>query len=393
MPDYPVRDGNDAIILANATDPAWTPPVAYDPTGDYPVLDGLGGVIIAEPFEGGGGEPPVITLPVLNVPASITPSPVVEGNAVTITPATYTGSAITSFAGVLTDNGVEVQTRSVRTPFSYTPAVTGVDRNLVWSEVATNSAGSSGPNTATATVEAEEVVPADQISDYYGITAGDIPMDHLFQNAIVDGSNNVTASPNAGGAGTAFDLTNPGAVPIPRVAGRLELTPSMYMRFTNLVQATGPDLMNTRVMMDVELGSLGVEQFLLGNGSPQSNISILAGGGTLRLTRRNPSTNTVETVNVPISPVLSGGRRRYEVEFDLAAALIRFYVNGELRGQAAHPYPEYRVWNFAAGQNPANGNGMSAKIGRVLSMILGGAFATRLPIVQAEFDDVQGISI
>lgn len=54
MPDYPVRNGNGDgdTILATATDPAWTAPVPYDFSKDYPVLNGVGDTIINEAFEG-----------------------------------------------------------------------------------------------------------------------------------------------------------------------------------------------------------------------------------------------------------------------------------------------------------------------------------------------------
>lgn len=52
MPDYPVRDGKAATIVATATDPAWTAPPPHDRSGDYPVVNGNGDTIVAEAFEG-----------------------------------------------------------------------------------------------------------------------------------------------------------------------------------------------------------------------------------------------------------------------------------------------------------------------------------------------------
>lgn len=58
MADYPVLDGNGAVIIGTATDPAWSLPARHDYASDYPVLDGNGAVIIATPFE---GSVPVVT--------------------------------------------------------------------------------------------------------------------------------------------------------------------------------------------------------------------------------------------------------------------------------------------------------------------------------------------
>lgn len=46
MADYPVRDGNGAIIIETATDPAWTLPPRYDHAADYPTRDGNGATIV-----------------------------------------------------------------------------------------------------------------------------------------------------------------------------------------------------------------------------------------------------------------------------------------------------------------------------------------------------------
>lgn len=54
MSDYPVLDGNGAVIIGTATDPAWSLPARHDYASDYPTRDGDGAVIVAAPFEGVG---------------------------------------------------------------------------------------------------------------------------------------------------------------------------------------------------------------------------------------------------------------------------------------------------------------------------------------------------
>ena len=69
MPDYPVRDGKAATIVATATDPAWTAPTPHDPTDDYPVLNAVGETVIADAFE--GATPPITYDAVVVIGASL----------------------------------------------------------------------------------------------------------------------------------------------------------------------------------------------------------------------------------------------------------------------------------------------------------------------------------
>lgn len=80
MADYPVKDGTGADIVTGY-DVDDDPPALYDPSGDYPVLDGLGNVIIATA--------PVVawTAPTRTDGANVVGRyPVVDGNGATIIP-------------------------------------------------------------------------------------------------------------------------------------------------------------------------------------------------------------------------------------------------------------------------------------------------------------------
>lgn len=212
------------------------------------------------------------------------------------------------------------------------------------------------------------------ISDYYGVAAGKIPMDLDFSKAILHPSTtNIKMVPNLGGSGSIHDLTditttNTSTNYIPLVDGKAEFKPSAAM-----VWKAGyyPNMMGTRIFIVADLKGLAVDQFILGNGNPQANVNLRASGGRLDINRRNPATNSFETCNVNLNPLVSGSKRLFEIEFSNSGT-IKVWVDGQLRGTNTHVFPEYLIRWFAAGQNPANGGGMDASVWRVLSVIEGG---------------------
>ena len=240
-----------------------------------------------------------------------------------------------------------------------------------------------------------------QISDYYGIGAGQVPLRLRSADAVMSGGF-VQRIPNMGGAGTPFDLAA-GVNTIPLINGAMDLTPAQWLRWTNLTQQTAIDMMGTRVFIVADLRGLTVDQYCLGNGNPQANIWIEAGGGRMRVNRRNPLTNSFETVNINLNPAISGVLRLYEIEFlsggapnangQTSGGTIRVFVNGELSGSAAHIFPELRVFNYAAGQNPGNGNGLNARVFDTLSIIQGGAYSSRVPIIRQRLNTLYGLGI
>lgn len=231
------------------------------------------------------------------------------------------------------------------------------------------------------------------ISAMYGTQAGQVPMRLQSSQAVMSGEN-VQSVPNAGGAGAAFDLIA-GTAAITRTADgkAMDLTPEEWLRFSNAPTNSYPDLMNTTIFIVAAVTLGGVDQYFMGNGNPQANVWLVSTGAQMRFSRRNPTTNSVETVIVNLSPAVSDGIRTYEIEFtpgtpaangQTSGGVINVRVNGELRGSAPHPYPEFRVWNFSAGQNPVNGNGLRAQVYDTLSIIRGGAHDTRVPAIRQQ---------
>ena len=239
-----------------------------------------------------------------------------------------------------------------------------------------------------------------QIADFYGTGPGDIPMRLQSSTAVLSGGN-VQRVPNAGGAGTAFDLIA-GSPSITLTGAAMDLTPDEWLRFSNVVAASGPDLVGTTtfIVADVLLGA--VDQYFMGNGNPQCNVWLNSAGTQMRFNRRNPVTNNLEVVTVNLSPSVSAGNRIYEIEItagvpaangQTTGGVINIRVNGTLRGTAAHPYPAFIVWNFSAGNNPANGNGLQAKVYDTLSIIRGGDHDARVPIIRERLNDIYSVGL
>lgn len=245
-------------------------------------------------------------------------------------------------------------------------------------------------------------LPLTDIADFYGVGPGEIPLRLQSALAILSGGF-VQRIPNAGGAGAVFDLfAGTSNIPI-TAAGAMDLMPARWLRWTNLTQETAINLMSTRVFIVADLRGMSADQYFMGNGSPQTNVWIESGGNRLRLSRRNPVTNTVETVNVNLSPAIAGALRLYEIEFlpggapnangQTSGGSIRVFVNGELRGMSSHTYPTFLAWNYGAGQNPTTGNGLNALVFDTLSLIQGGDYAARVQLVRSELAAEYGITL
>ena len=318
----------------------------------------------------------------LQVEPQIAPGSAEVGATFTVTPGSYGGALPIEISGQLTQAGVVVASRNSGEPFVFTSTAPGP---LQWTETASNIKGPAPSAVATADVQAPP-----QIADFYGIGPGEIPMRHNFSAAPIDASGNLVSSPNAGGAGALFNLT-PGPTPIPVVEGRLDLSPAMNLRFSNATIGTRPNLMGTRVFIVADLRGLAVDQFLLGNGSPQANTFIRAGGGRIDIERRRPEDNVWERRNGVISPPLEGARRIYELDF--GPSQIRLFVNGGLRSTVTHAFPEYRVLDFAAGQNLGNGNGLDAWVSEIVSIIHGGQSVERIPLIRQRLAETHGVTL
>lgn len=267
--------------------------------------------------------------------------------------------------------------------------MTAAMSSVVWSIVSIlDDDGETGPQ-------------APPISDFYGVGAGQIPIRLRSSEAVMAGGF-VQRIPNAGGVGEAFDLVA-GSSDIPLTqAGAMSLTPTRWLRFSNVPGVSAPDLMATTIFIVADVSLEAVDQYFLGSGNPQANVWLQSNGFVLRFSRRNPTTNSVESVFVGLSPIITSGLRLYEIEFipgvpaengRTTGGTINVRVNGELRGTAAHPYPEFRAWNFASGQNPVSGNGLNAQVFDTLSLVQGGAYDERRAAIRQRLNGLYDLGM
>ena len=316
----------------------------------------------------------------LQQPPQITPDSAEVGATFTVTPGVYGGAVPIQITGELTQAGVVVASRSNGDPFTFLSTAPGA---LQWAETAQNIKGQAPAIVATATVHV-------LISDFYGIGPGEVPMRHNFSQSVVNASGQLVSSPNAGGAGSLFNLT-PGATAIPVVGGRLDMSPAMNLRFSNTAPATRPNMMGTRIFIVADLRGLAVDQFLLGNGSPHANTFMRADGGRIDIERRRPEDSVWERRSAVIRPPLEGARRIYELDFGQSE--IQLFVNGGLRSTVQHTFPEYRILDFAAGHNIGNGNGLDAWVSDIVSIIHGGQSEARIPLIRQRLADTHGVTL
>lgn len=225
--------------------------------------------------------------------------------------------------------------------------------------------------------------PADaNIAAMYGVGPGDVPLRAKFSTAVMSGQN-IVRVPNAGGAGSAFDVIA-GTNTITLVDGAADLMPDEYFRF-GTAAATPPDLMDTTVFMRANLREVNVDQYFFGQGSPQTDIYLKAGGAQMVFNRRSEITNNFETVTINLSPAISAGDRTLELSVSPSGP-IEVVVDGQLRGTGTHPgWPTLKVWNFASGRNPVNANGLNALVKDVLSLRRGANHDTNRLVVRAEW--------
>ncbi|WP_139291341.1 hypothetical protein [Paracoccus sp. SM22M-07] len=220
------------------------------------------------------------------------------------------------------------------------------------------------------------------IAEMYGIGPGQVPLRAKVSTAVMSGEN-IVRVPNAGGAGSAFDMIA-GTSAITITDGAADLMPDEYFRFGTSA-ATPPDLMDTTVFMRAKLRSVAVDQYFFGQGSPQTDIYLKAGGAQMVFNRRSEVTNQFETVTIPLSPAVEAVERSYEISVDPAGP-ITVVVEGQLRGTGTHPgWPSLRVWNFASGRNPVNANGLNALVKDVLSLRRGGNHDANRAVIRAEW--------
>ena len=196
----------------------------------------------------------------------------------------------------------------------------------------------------------------------YGTGMGQIPLHLAPEDAVTDGSGNVTMIANRGGAGAAFDLSVAGSG-ITKQSGLLNISST-----TVLADLASPaDMLGTRMFF--------VAQPLVSTASYRyfgsSNSAVRVGEGKL-IVFRGPSTTGTISTGVPAitAPTL--------IEIETDGASVRAWFNGTSVGTAS-----FAVSSFPIGRL-ARGNGTGAEfvglMGDVLSVITDGSPAMDAPI-------------
>lgn len=222
------------------------------------------------------------------------------------------------------------------------------------------------------------------ISTFYGTAPGDVPMDHKYAEGTQSGGN-ITAVPNLGGAGAAFNLTTVGTVPVSGQA--VDLEPTDY--FTVATQA---NLVGVRLFIVANIRSTAANQYFAGQNEAdasggKTNVLLLAGGGTMNITR---NVGTTVSASVSLSPAVSTGIRLYEIEMT-SGGNATVWVNGEQRGTVANPHTSMLIKRIAAGQSLSAG--LNALLYRSLSLIQGGDYAARVNTIRARLNEQYGLGM
>lgn len=221
-----------------------------------------------------------------------------------------------------------------------------------------------------------------QIAEFYGTGPGQIPMDHRYAQGTAVGGN-ITAVPNLGGAGAAFNLTAVGAIPV--TADYVTMEPSARFEV-----ATRAELVGTRLFIVADILAFTSNQNFAGRnvGGETTNIFLNAAGDRMTV-NRNPGTGFVNAqinLSPPVAPLL----RLYEVDVPSGGDLA-VLVNTQLRGSVPTPFTTFGVSRIAAGQSISSG--LNARLYRTLLLIKGGDFDAGVAVVRARLNDLYGLGL
>ncbi|MFN4062329.1 MAG: hypothetical protein ACK4IA_16470 [Paracoccus hibiscisoli] len=218
------------------------------------------------------------------------------------------------------------------------------------------------------------------IQDFYGTGAGQVPMDHRYAEGAQSGGN-LLSVPNLGGAGSLFNLTTVGTIPV--AAPYVTVDPSDRFEIANRVELVG-----ARMFIVADIKALGVNQFFAGrNVTGEVTNVLLNGAGTTITLNRNPGTGFVNAA-VPMDPVVTAGLRLYEFEA-ISGGNISVWVNTVLRGTIANPHATFGVSRISAGQSTASG--LTADLYRTLLQMTGGDYEARVEVIRARVNTEYGL--
>lgn len=182
--------------------------------------------------------------------------------------------------------------------------------------------------------EAPVTPPANPFAALYGTGMGQIPLHLRPEDAVTDGSGNVTAIPNKGGAGAAFNLSVTGSG-ITKQSSLLNIASTTVLADL----ATSANMRGTRMFF--------VAQPLVSTTSYRyfgsSNAATRIGEEKVVVFRSGPSTTGTISTGVPAitTPTL--------IEIEMDGASVQAWFNGTSVGAASFAVSSYPISRIARG--------------------------------------------
>lgn len=207
----------------------------------------------------------------------------------------------------------------------------------------------------------------DPIAAFYGVGLGQVPLHLAPEDAILDGSGNVTTVANRGGAGAAFAATAT-ATGITR-SGNLLTVPAtnVWLNLANPADMVGTRLFIVAALADGLTGAI--------NFTGRSAASVDGGRTNIRwditnsrfqLQRYNGTTFESAVLLPGSSPL---GTALHLIEVEVAAGMARLFVDGVALGTAAAAWPNLLSDRIFAGHSAPYFTGQA---GDVLSVVTDG---------------------
>ena len=289
-----------------------------------------------------------------STPGMLTPPRITrDGDDYVFTDGTYAGAVSRTRAYLLDGASVAGRVSGGR----FTPGASDAGKLLVYRETVT---GSGGSITRQASVLSGETIPS--IAALYGTGMGQIPFHLAPEDAVTDVDGNVTAIPNKGGAGAAFDLSVTGSG-VTKQSGLLNISSTTVL--ANM--ASPADMLGTRMFF--------VAQPLVSTDSYRyfgsSNTATRVGAGKIIVFRSGPSTTGTISTGVPsiTTPTL--------IEIETDGTSVRAWFNGTSVGTASFAVAAFPIDRIARG----NGTGAEfvGLMGDVVFLVTDGSPAMNTP--------------
>lgn len=217
-----------------------------------------------------------------------------------------------------------------------------------------------------------------QISDFYGIGAGEVTLDLDPADAVIN-AGAVSSIPNHGGSGAGNNCVPAGSGAITRTFDLLALTGA------NFLSAAAPiNLMGMRLFM-VANPDLAVRLTYLMGCLPAGNVGLTnvrfdTLSKTVLLMQNPTGTGNVNAPNMTWAGMAAG---LHLFEFDISATACQMFVDGVFQSSVATPaaWTGYLVDRFGMGQGSP---GVTGQLGRIVGLKAGGLAADHISIIRAE---------